>query len=64
MDYFYLSSKKLGGAEGTQSMSTKELRRKLERLGKSSKGARNVLLKRYDMYASELDPEDGSSRQP
>ena len=45
-------------------MSTKELRRKLEQLGRSSAGARNVLLKRNGMYASETHQEEGPADSP
>ena len=56
MDYFYLSSRSREHSDGPQSMSTKELRLKLQQMGKSSVGARNVLIKRYQLYSDEPVP--------
>ena len=50
MDYFYVSSRKVGHA-----MSTEELQRKLRELGKSDQGPRGVLIKRYEKYADIED---------
>ena len=41
MDYFYVSSRKVGHA-----MSTKELQKKLREMGKSDQGQRGVLIRR------------------
>ena len=64
MDYFYVSSRPERG-KGTskleaQTMSTKELQKRLRELGRSDKGPRNVLAKRYAKYApeEEVDGED------
>ena len=42
MDYFYVSSRHGGPRKGAQSMSTKELKRKLTEVGRSAEGARNA----------------------
>ena len=54
MDYFYVSSRKVGHA-----MSTKELQKRLKELGKSDKGQRSDLIRRYEMYADVDDQEGG-----
>ena len=62
MDYFYVSSRKVGHA-----MSTKELQRKLRDMGKSDQGQRGVLIRRYEKYADLDDQEEvkeGPSRDP
>ena len=46
MDYFYVSSRKVGHA-----LSTKELQKKLREMGKSDQGQRGVLIRRYEKYA-------------
>ena len=56
MDYFYVSSRKVGHA-----MSTKELQKRLRELGKSDRGQRGDLIKRYEMYADVEDQEEGPS---
>ena len=48
MDYFYLSNSCPGDRKGGQALSTKELQRQLRAMGKSDKGTRNELVKRYD----------------
>ena len=58
MDYFYVSSTSAGPRVGVHGMSTRELRHRLKELGKSILGARNVLVKRYQMYAPEEDQDD------
>ena len=58
MDYFYVSSTSAGPMVGAQGMSTRELRPRLKELGKSTLGARNVLVKRYQMYAPEEHQND------
>ena len=58
MDYLYVSSTSAGPIVGAQGMSTRELRHKLKELGKSTLGARNVLVKRYQMYSQEDDQSD------
>ena len=55
MDYFYVSSRKVGHA-----LSTKELQKKLRELGKSDKGSRGTLIGRYEKYA---DPDDQEAAQ-
>ena len=70
MDYFYLSKKGPSGGIGGQALSTKELQKRLRDLGKSPKGSRSELIKRYDKEVqneeSERDPEEksASSMQP
>ena len=54
MDYFYVSSRKVGHA-----MSTKELQKRLRELSKSDRGQRSDLIKRYEMYADVEDQEEG-----
>ena len=44
MDYFYVSSRKVGHA-----MATKEVQGKLREMGKSDQGQRSTLIKRYEM---------------
>ena len=44
-------------------MSTKELKKRLAQMGKSIRGARNVLLKRYEMYRQE-EGQDEKGRIP
>ena len=53
MDYFYVASRKVGHA-----MSTKELQRRLREMGKSDKGQRGALMRRYEMYADLEDQEE------
>ena len=53
MDYFYVSSRKVGHA-----LSTKELQKRLREMGKSDKGQRGALMRRYEMYA-DLEDQDG-----
>ena len=53
MDYFYVSSRKVGHA-----MSTTELQNRLRELGKSDRGQRSDLIKRYEMYA-DVEDQDG-----
>ena len=66
MDYFYVSGRPKGSHRGAQGMSTKELQKKLAEMGKSTKGQRNVLAKRYERYRSqegeESDPEEASEK--
>ena len=58
-DYFYLSNGGLGHNVGGRSMSTKELQRQLRDMGKSDKGSRQDLVRRYDKERSrEGDEED------
>ena len=62
MDYFYVSSRKVGHA-----MSTKELQKKLREMGKSDQGPRGVLIKRYEKYADLEDQEEipaGAEKAP
>ena len=47
MDYFSLSNSCPGDRKGGQALSTKELQRQLRGMGKSDKGTRNELVKRY-----------------
>ena len=54
MDYFYVSSRKVGHA-----MSTKELQKKLREMGKSDQGQRSALIRWYEMYADVDDQEEG-----
>ena len=53
MDYFYVSSRKVGHAR-----STKELQKRLRELGKSDRGQRGDLIKRYEMYADVEDQDE------
>ena len=55
MGYFYLSSRTPGPSEGPHSMSTRELRRTLQR---------KVLIKRYQLYADGLDASSASASSP
>ena len=50
MNYFYVSSRKVGHA-----MSTKELQKKQRELGKSDQGSRGVLIRRYEKHADLED---------
>ena len=60
MDYFYVSGRAKGGRTGAQAMSTKELKKRLKDMGRSQEGARNVLVKRYELYRKESgDPDVG-----
>ena len=56
MDYVYVSTRKVGHA-----MSTKELQKRLRELGKSDRGHRSDLIKRYEMYADVDDQEEGQN---
>ena len=60
MDYFYLSNNCPGDRKCGQALSTKELQRQLRRMGKSDKGTRNELVKRYDRELPQ--EEDGGER--
>ena len=42
-------------------MSTRALRWNLEEIRRSSTGAKNVLIKRYEMYAPEADQEEAKT---
>ena len=64
MGYFYLSSHSREHIEGPQSMSTKELRRRLHQLGKSSAGARNILIQIYQLYSVEPDSSSTTDSSP
>ena len=60
MDYFYPSNSCPGDRKGGQALSTKELQRQLRTMGKSDKGTRNELVKRYDRELPQ--EEDGGER--
>ena len=53
MDYFYLSNQEMSLRKGAQAMSTKELQNKLREMGKSIKGQRSVLVRRYEQAAAQ-----------
>ena len=55
MDYFYLSDRSQEEKKGGQALSTKELQRKLRDMGKSDKGSRQDLIRRYER---EIPPEE------
>ena len=67
MDYFYVSSRpdRARGAPKVeaQTMSTKELQKRLRNMGKSDKGQRSVLIERYERYAREEEQEETSDGQ-
>ena len=64
MDYFYLSDKSQGEKKGGQALSTKELQRKLRDMGKSDKGSRQDLVRRYEREVPpEEDDEANGGRQ-
>ena len=65
MDYFYLPNGCPGDREGGQTWSTKELQRQLRGMGKSDKGSRSDLVKRYDkeMPQEEADGERDGDRE-
>ena len=80
MDYFYVSSRP-GRGKGApkveaQTMSTKELQKRLRNMGKSDKGQRSVLIERYERYAREEEevtavgseveeaPKEATERKP
>ena len=56
MDYFYVSSRKVGHA-----LSTKELQKRLREMGKSDKGQRGALMRRYEMYADLEDQDEAQA---
>ena len=60
MDYFYLSNKEMTMRKGAQAMSTKELQTKLRELGKSVKGQRPVLVRRYEQAMAGEEREEGA----
>ena len=60
MDYFYLSNKEMSMRKGAQAMSTKELQTKLRELGKSVKGQRPVLVRRYEQAMQGEEREEGA----
>jgi hypothetical protein len=62
MDYFYVSSK--GGRQGVAAVSTKELKKRLQEVGKSSGGARNVFVKRYEAYLKESEDDKKEAEAP
>ena len=57
MDYLYLSKRGPGGGTGGQALSTKELQKKLKELGKSPKGSRSELIKKYDKEVQHEESE-------
>ena len=57
MGYFYLSKRGLGRGVGGQAMSTKELQQRLREIGKSARGSRGELIKRYDKEVQGEEPE-------
>ena len=64
MDYFYPSTGSSDHKVGGQSMSTKELQRQLRRMGKSDRGTRSELVKRYDReLPQEMRAERGTRTQ-
>ena len=67
MDYFYLSTGSSDDKVGGRSMSTKELQRQLREMGKSDKGSRQDLVRRYDkerpQECDEDDAEKGMDKQ-
>ena len=65
MDYLYLSNCCPGDRKGGQALSTKELQRQLRAMGKSDKGPRNELVKRYDreLPQAEADGERDGDRE-
>ena len=58
MDYFYLSNRCLGDRKGGQTLSTKELQMQFKEMGKSGRGSRQELVKRYDKDMPQ-DKADG-----
>ena len=63
MDYFYLSNKEMTMRKGAQAMSTKELQSKLRELGKSTRGQRPVLVRRYEEVVPEEEREEGAPQE-
>ena len=60
MDYFYLSNTEMIMRKGAQAMSTKELQTKLRELGKSARGQRPVLVRRYEQAMAGEEREEGA----
>ena len=63
MDYFYVSSQRAGPRKGVRGMSTKEIKRKLAEIGRSTEGPRNVLVKRYEKFVNHEDRERASEEE-
>ena len=61
MDYFYLSDKGQEEKRGGQALSTKELQRKLRDMGKSDKGSRQDLVRRYEKEVPREEEDGGAN---
>ena len=64
MDYIYLSNSCPGDRKCGQVLSTKELQRHLRRMGKSDKGTRSDLVKRYDREVPQEDADGERDEDP
>ena len=64
MDYFYISNRVKGSRPGPSALSTKELKKRLAQMGKSTHGARHVLLNRYEKYRKEEEEQDEGEETP
>ena len=70
MDYFYLSNRSPGDKKGVKSMSTRELQRRLREIGKSDRGSRQDLVRRYEREVpqeerdGERDPGEEEDHDP
>ena len=62
MDYFYLSTGSSDHKAGGQSMSTKELQRQLRGMGKSDRGSRQDLVRRYDKEKPREGDEENAEK--
>ena len=57
MDYFHLSDPRSNKGAGAKGMSTKELQKRLRELGRSERGPRPVLVRRYERGISNGEHE-------
>ena len=64
IDYFYVSNREVGSRSGVDALSTKELKRRLQELGRSSEGKINVLVKRYKASREDAEEEDDGDVTP
>ena len=64
MDYFYILNRAKGSRTGSSALSTKELKKRLDQMGKSTQGARHVLLRRYEGYRQEEEGQDEGEETP
>ena len=61
MDYFYLSDPRASKGAGAKGMSTKELQKRLREMGRSERGSRPVLVRRYEREISHGEHGSGDA---